>query len=392
MVFHARLPTFDSLFYEVNSSIVTVVPTRIKNWSIFAFIAGYHLLLVVLLPFYIMVFSWESFVLFFVTFVISGISITAGYHRLFSHKTYTAEPLYEWVILLVSALALQESALRWSNDHRFHHIHVDTEKDPYNIKRGFWYAHVWWLFTFNDPIDPRLVSDLTKNKRVMFQYKYYFLLAFGMNAAVLGIGCLFMHPIAALVGGVVLRVFAVHHCTWLINSLAHFWGCKTYSKELTAVDNAVLAFFTFGEGYHNYHHTMAHDYRNGIRWFHFDPTKWFIWTASKFGLASNLRSVNSIRVQQTLVSKDKHLLLEKISREIDDTSHEVRRKLEELSAVFEQKTAVLMDKLKELRETTKENRRPLLIETRQLKQELKDLWKSWLSLTQFTVQRYSIVH
>lgn len=364
----------------------------IKKRKIFAFIAGYHLLLVALLPAYVKFFSWNSCLLFFVTFVIAGVSITAGYHRLYSHKAYTAKPLYEWVVLLVSGLALQESVLRWCNDHRFHHSHVDTEQDPYNIKRGFWYAHMWWLFTFEDPIDPRLVSDLMKNKRVMFQHNHYFLLALGVNVVVIGIGCLFMHPIAALVGGGLLRVFAVHHCTWFINSIAHFWGCKTYSKELSAVDNAVLAFFTFGEGYHNYHHTMAHDYRNGIRWFHFDPTKWLIWTASKVGLASNLRSVSSIRVQQTLVNKDKHLLLEKISREIDETSCEVRKKLEELSAVFEQKTTLLTEKLKELRETKKENRRPLLDETRQLKQELRGLWKSWLSLTQFTVQRYSIVH
>lgn len=365
---------------------------RIKNWGIFVFITGYHLLLVALLPAYIKAFSWESLLLFFVTFVIAGLSITSGYHRLFSHKTYTAKPFYEWVVLLASGLAVQASALRWSNDHRLHHSHVDSDKDPYNIKRGFWYAHILWLFAIDDPLNPRVVADLMKNKRVMFHDRHYALLTLGVNAAVFLVGCMFMHPIAALVGGVLLRVFAVHHCTWLINSWAHVWGSKTYSKELSAVDNAMLAFFTFGEGYHNYHHTMANDYRNGVCWFHFDPTKWVVWTASKLGMVSDLRSFSSIRVQQTLVKKDKFLLLERISREIDETSHELRHKLEDMSAAFEHKTALLIDKLKELKESTSENRRMLLIETRQLKQELRAMWKSWISLTQFTVRRYSIAY
>ena len=109
-------------------------------------------------------------------------------------------------------------------------------------------------------------------------------------------------------------------------------------------------------------------------------------------MVSDLRSFSSIRVQQTLVKKDKFLLLERISREIDETSHELRHKLEDMSAAFEHKTALLIDKLKELKESTSENRRMLLIETRQLKQELRAMWKSWISLTQFTVRRYSIAY
>ncbi len=364
---------------------------RIVNWGTFSAIAGYHLVLIALLPFAFGSFNQATWIIYLVTFILSGLAITAGHHRLFAHKTYDASPVYEWFWLMMSALAGQMSALSWSNDHRIHHSHVDTEKDPYNINRGFWYAHVWWLFV-NPliPIDERIVGDLLKNKRVMFQHKYYGWIFLAVNGAVFGIGCLFMSPLASFVGCVLLRIFTIHHCTWFINSLAHMWGSRTYSAEQTAADNAVLAFLTFGEGYHNYHHTLANDYRNGVRWYHFDPTKWLIWTASKIGLVSNLRWVNDIRIQQTLVKNDKQLLLERIRHEIDETALELRQNLEELSKQFETKAAELTKAYRELKVATEERRRVLLLEIKRLRQELHADWKNWVSLTELTEKHYSL--
>lgn len=366
---------------------------EIKNKSTFAAIAGYHLLLLVLVPIYFREFNFATFVLYFVTFVLSGFSITAAHHRLFAHKTYNASPAWEWFWLFMSALAGQMSALSWSNDHRVHHSHVDTDKDPYNINRGFWYAHVGWLFV-NDqiPINERISSDLLKNPRVMFQHNYYGWIFLGVNTAVFGIGCLFMSPMASFLGCVLLRIFTIHHCTWFINSLAHIWGSRTYSKEQTAADNALLAVLTFGEGYHNYHHTIANDYRNGIRWFHFDPTKWLIWTASKIGLVSELRWVHNIRIQQTLVKNDKHLLLDRIRHEIDESAAELRMKLEELSKTFEAKSAELMKAYRELKVATEERKRILLVEIKRLRRELKEAWNSWVSLAAMTEKRYALAH
>lgn len=365
---------------------------RIKNWGIFAFVVGYHVLLLALLPAYISLFSWSALALFAVTWAVSVFSITAGYHRLFSHNTYKAKPVYEWGCLLASSLAVEASALQWSHDHRIHHSHVDTDRDPYNINKGFWYAHVWWLFTYNAPMDERLVKDLLKNPRVMFQHRHYVLMTVLVNLAVFGIGCLFVSPLASFLYGVLLRLFAIHHCTWFINSLCHVWGARTYAKELTAVDNAILALVTFGEGYHNYHHTMANDYRNGVRWYHFDPTKWLIWTSSKLGLVSDLRWVSDVKLRQMLVKKDKNLLLERIKHEIDETSKELHHKLESLSENFEAKAAALLSKLKELRDATEERRHLLEIEIRQLQKELRAMWNTWVSLTEFTSSRYELHH
>jgi len=365
---------------------------RIKHWDNFAFIAGYHLLLLLLFPLFIKHFEWSALVLCGVTYILGGLAITAGYHRLFSHRAYKASPFWENLNLFCATLAVEASALQWSNDHRIHHTHVDTEKDPYNIHRGFFYAHVGWLFVHHEPIQDKLVKDLKKNPRVMFQYNHMLSISLISNGLVFAIGCFFMHPIAALVAGVLLRVFLIHHCTWFINSLAHMWGSKTYAKEQTAVDNGILALLTFGEGYHNYHHAMANDYRNGIRWYHFDPTKWVIWTCSKIGITSDLKRVHKVRLQKLLVRKDKDLLLERFKTEIDEKTIELKKRAEELAHTFEDKASEVLRKVRELKDATDAKRAELKREIRELKRELRIHWKEWIELTQYVVRNYQLSH
>ena len=150
----------------------------------FAFVVAYHIALVVLLPAFISVFSWTVVAFFLVTYIMGGMSITVGYHRLYAHKAYSANPFFEWCVLLSSALAFEMSALKWSHDHRIHHNHVDTDKDPYSIEKGFWYAHILWLFDYKRDFDKSLVADLMKNPRVMLQDKYYGLFLLGVNISV----------------------------------------------------------------------------------------------------------------------------------------------------------------------------------------------------------------
>ncbi|MCZ6673746.1 MAG: fatty acid desaturase [Verrucomicrobia bacterium] len=365
---------------------------RIKHWDNFTFIAGYHLLLIMLIPAFVAHFEWSALVLCFVTFMLGGFAITAGYHRLFSHRTYKASPFFESLNLFFATFAVEASALQWSHDHRLHHNHVDTDKDPYNIHRGLFYAHIGWLFTHQVPFNDRIVQDLKKNPRVMFQYKHMVVLSLISNGLVFAIGCLFMHPIASLFGGLLLRVFLIHHCTWFINSLAHVWGSKTYAKELSAVDNGILAFLTFGEGYHNYHHAMANDYRNGIRWYHFDPTKWLLWICSKIGLVYDLRRVHKVRLQKLLVSKDRELLLERFKSELDEKTIELRKRAEELAHTFEETASLILKKIRELKDTTDAKRKMLKHEIRELKRELRIQWKAWIELTQFAVRNYHFAH
>ena len=365
---------------------------KIKNWSIFVFVVLYHLLLIALIPMAISVFSWGAFFFFFVTYIIGGMSITAGYHRLFAHKAYAAKPIYEWIVLIGSLFAFEMSALKWSFDHRLHHNHVDTEKDPYSIDKGFWYAHILWLFDYDRKFDAKLVPDLLNNPRVVFQDKYYIPLALGVNALIVGIGCLFMDPLASLYFGFLLRMAMVHHCTWFINSLCHTIGAKTYARELSAVDNAALAVLTFGEGYHNYHHAFAADYRNGIRWYHFDPTKWIIWLSSKIGLTKNLRSVNSIVLLKSLVQKDRRLILNRLSEEVDEIASEWTHKVETLAEQFDEISSALSSKIRELKTVKGMQKIDLEKEVKTLKSNLNTTWDEWIQMTRIAAKKFELAH
>ncbi|WP_333608402.1 acyl-CoA desaturase [Arsukibacterium sp.] len=230
-----------------------------------------------------------------------GISITAGYHRLWSHKTYDAHPILQWIFAIGGAFALQNSAIHWSSDHRVHHRHVDNnEKDPYSAGRGFWYSHIGWMlrdYQGAEYHDYSNVRDLQKNPILAFQHKYYLALTLVTNIGIpLLLGWLSGNMLGMILTVGVLRLVLSHHFTFFINSLAHIWGTQPYTDQNSARDNGVLAFLTYGEGYHNYHHIFEYDYRNGIRWWQFDPTKWLIKTCSWLGLTHNLRTVPEERI------------------------------------------------------------------------------------------------
>jgi stearoyl-CoA desaturase (Delta-9 desaturase) len=233
---------------------------------------------------------WEP-VLAFGLFMAIGIGIGSGYHRYFAHRTYECHPAAESVLLFFGALALQNSALRWARDHRDHHRFTDTDKDPYSVTRGVIWAHVLWVF-YKEPPDANFdnVPDLLKNPRVMWQHRWSRFLGIGVGLGLPTlVGALFGRPFGGLLWGGFLRIVLVHHTTFLINSAAHLWGKQPYAAEISARDNWFLAFFTHGEGFHNFHHVFPSDFRNGIRWYHWDPNKWAIQVMRLTGLARNLR-------------------------------------------------------------------------------------------------------
>lgn len=243
--------------------------------------------------------EWSQIALAVAFYFITGMSITGGYHRLFSHRTYKANNFVKLMYLLFGAATFQNSALKWCSDHRIHHNHVDSEKDPYNINKGFWYAHIGWIFYQEKEIDPKYPKDLLNDKLVMWQHRNYLWLCVAMGfilPTVIG------HFLGSALGGFALagvgRLVFVHHCTFFINSLCHIVGTRPYTDSNTARDSAIMAVFSYGEGYHNYHHFFPTDYRNGIRWFHFDPTKWMIKSLSFVGWTNELKKVPEKLINQ----------------------------------------------------------------------------------------------
>lgn len=359
------------------------------NWIPFLFLVSYQLLLLALLPFYFLYNTPSLGVVIsaIVLLYLTGLSITGGYHRYFAHRSYRTGSVMEAILLFFGSMAIQGSALRWAFDHRIHHANVDTDEDPYSIKKGFWFAHFMWIYEKPRQIDPKIVSDLLRNKLVVFQDRYFALLIIVTNLiAFLFVGWLFNDYLGAFAIAVGLRLFALHHFTWFINSLAHTWGEKPFSQEMSAVDNYFLSMLTFGEGYHNYHHTYANDYRNGIRWYHFDPTKWLIWSLNKLGLVHSLKKTDPITIQKRMVLESKTLLLEQIKQKCFMKKEELEKIVQDLSDTIVAKIAQF-NQLKQQylqtkkKQTSRETAKELKYELKHLKKSLKYDWRQWMLLS-----------
>jgi stearoyl-CoA desaturase (delta-9 desaturase) len=284
-----------------------------------------------------------------------GVSITAGYHRLWAHRAYGAHWSVRSFFMLFGAMALQNSILIWGSQHRTHHRFVDdVDRDPYSARRGFWFSHMGWILRDypSGRNDFTNAKDLERDPIVMFQHRWYFPLAIAMNVGLpLALGWAVGDLWGVFLLGGLLRLVVNHHFTWFINSLAHMWGSQPYTDENTARDNAALAFLTYGEGYHNFHHIFQNDYRNGVRWWQWDPTKWLISVLAWFRLASNLKRVPDLwihraqlamqfkRMEAALETRrgrvgDAHI--ERIKARIAEESAAFRRALEEWSKVRDQ--------------------------------------------------------
>lgn len=346
-------------------------------WPVFLFIAGYHLFLIFALPIYFMHHPFPPLSLIGWTFALvflSGLAITSGYHRLYSHGSYKTHPVIEAIFLFFASLATQGSALRWCNDHRLHHAFVDTEKDPYSVTKGMLHAHVLWMFYKSKEIDPKVVSDLMRSKMLRFQNKYYVFCMLATNViAFLAVGWMVGDFLSAFLFAWWVRLLCLHHTTWCINSLAHYWGTKFYSQEHSAVDNYLISLLTYGEGYHNYHHTFSNDYRNGIRWYHFDPAKWLIWTLHKLGLAYHLKQIHNDRIVRQLLLHHKDQILEKIKTSL---SHQKDLMAAKITLICDHLSEQLVRK-QALLERYREGQKELLSDIRDLKRNIKDDWKKW---------------
>jgi stearoyl-CoA desaturase (delta-9 desaturase) len=272
-----------------------------------------------------------------------GISICAGYHRFFSHKSYEAARPVQYFYAFFGAMAAQNSILWWSSSHRVHHKYVDKDWDPYNIQRGFWWAHILWIFYRNPQRDDTFANspDLLANPIVMWQHKWHkvILIAGGFGLPTL-IGAAFGDPLAGLLWGGFLRLVVIHHTTFFVNSLAHQLGEPLFNSEVSARDNWLVALLTLGEGYHSFHHRFPADFRNGIRWYQWDPAKWWIGTLRYVGMARNLLSTPLPQIEQARMRAAIRAVEPKIATAQEKLAAEVRRRLDVAAAHLEKALAL----------------------------------------------------
>ena len=313
----------------VNISFLTLTPViGIAGTALYTWYAGFSLWMPLLtLGMYLAV----------------GMSICAGYHRFFSHKSYEAHPAVQVFYAIFGAMAAQNSILWWSASHRVHHKYVDKDWDPYNIKRGFWWAHIFWIFYKADvrPDSFDNSPDLLKNKIVMWQYRWHkvILIVGGFGLPTL-IGAAFGDPIAGLLWGGFLRIAVIHHTTFFVNSLAHMLGKPAYNAEVSARDNWLVALLTLGEGYHSFHHRFPADFRNGIRWYQWDPAKWFIAALHGVGLAEELKTTAPPQIEQARMRAQLRIVEPQIAAVSHPTVDEVRRRIDKALEHIERAVAL----------------------------------------------------
>ncbi|KAJ2481641.1 stearoyl-CoA 9-desaturase [Coemansia sp. RSA 2131] len=244
----------------------------------------------------------ETLALMVVVYLISGLGITAGYHRLWAHTAYSATYPLQVFLALAGSAAVQGSIFWWARDHRVHHRYTDTFRDPYNALEGFWHSHLGWMLVKKDRrrLGYADTSDLKTDPVIRWQHKYYplLVLTFGVFVPILIAGLGWGDWRGGFFYAVVLRMVLLHHATFCINSLAHTIGRRTYDDVQTARDSWITALVTMGEGYHNFHHQFPNDYRNAIRFYQYDPTKWFIRIASTMGLAYDLKTFPANEIEK----------------------------------------------------------------------------------------------
>jgi len=214
-------------------------------------------------------------------------AITAGYHRLFSHRAYATGRVFQFLLAFLAQASGQKSVLWWAAKHRLHHLHSDTSEDPHSPRHGgAFHSHIGWVFDRrHDHTDLVKVADLARFAELRWLHKYE-----ALPPILLAGLCLLIAGWPGLVIGFCWSTTLVYHATFSINSLAHLRGKARYLTGDDSRNNAVLAFVTMGEGWHNNHHAYQSSARQGFRWWEFDATYAVLRLLSALRLVSDLKS------------------------------------------------------------------------------------------------------
>ncbi|GKZ20894.1 stearoyl-CoA 9-desaturase [Aspergillus brasiliensis] len=237
----------------------------------------------------------------------TALGITAGYHRLWAHRSYTATLPLRITLALAAGGSVQGSARWWARLHRSHHRYTDTERDPYSVHKGLFYAHFGWMVLKQNParFGRTDISDLNADPVVVWQHRHFLkiVILMGLVVPMLVAGLLWEDWWGGFVYAGILRIFFVQQATFCVNSLAHWLGEQPFDDRNSPRDHVLTALATMGEGYHNFHHEFPSDYRNAIRWYQYDPTKWAIWIWGRVGLARDLKMFRENEIEKGRVQQ-----------------------------------------------------------------------------------------
>jgi stearoyl-CoA desaturase (delta-9 desaturase) len=259
--------------------------------------------------------DWSDLAVLAVMYVLTGYGVTLGFHRLLTHRSFQTHKPVEYALASIGSMAVQGPVMTWVADHRKHHAHTDKDGDPHSphghgggIKAaiaGLWYAHMGWLFDRAGEAAPeRYAKDLYEDRGMRAIQRGFplfvlagFVIPFGLGWAIGG--TLADGFTGALWGGAV-RIFLLHHVTWSINSVCHFFGTRRFAIDDHSTNVFWLSLLSFGESWHHNHHAFPRSAVHGLRWWEIDPTAWLVRAMRKLRLAWNVVEITPERQRQKL--------------------------------------------------------------------------------------------
>ncbi len=261
-------------------------------------------------------FNWVYLAIMAGMYLVSGLGITIGFHRYFTHKSFdTSKPVAAF-LGIAGSMAVEGSLLDWAATHRSHHQHSDGDGDPHSphaygggfwgVLRGAWHSHVGWFLSNRPKLEKRYIVDLLKDPMIRRVDSLFLLwVALGLAIpAVLG-GLLTMSWMGVLLGflwGGLVRVFLVHHVTWSVNSVCHIWGSRPFRSHDHSRNNPIFGVLALGEGWHNNHHAFPASARHGLKWWQFDISYIVIKAMSYVGITRNVRVPSRERINAKLAA------------------------------------------------------------------------------------------
>ena len=252
--------------------------------------------------------------IFFVMYVVTGLGITVGYHRLLTHRAFQVSKPIEYAFAIAGSMALEGPPIAWVADHRLHHAHTDEEGDPHSPHvghgagiKGLWHAHAGWLMrTQGDAAFRKYAGELTEDKGMRWISRNFVYFA-GLSLLIPFVAGFILHGFSltaalwTLLWAGFVRIFFIHHVTWSINSICHVFGRRRFDIEDKSTNVAWLALVTFGESWHHNHHAFPRSARQGLGRWELDPSAMFIWTLEKLGIARDVVRIAPERQAQKLV-------------------------------------------------------------------------------------------
>jgi stearoyl-CoA desaturase (delta-9 desaturase) len=245
--------------------------------------------------------GWSDIAVFAIMYIATGLGITVGFHRLFTHRAFKTRPAVRAVLAALGSVAIEGPVISWVADHRKHHAFSDRPGDPHSphvdhgggwagALRGLAHAHMGWLFLHTHRgRRSRYAPDLLADPVVAFIDRTFIFWALGGLAASFGLGWAIGGSLATALTGLLwggaVRLLVLHHATYSINSLCHFFGRQRFNTPDESRNLAWLSIFTFGEAWHNNHHAFPTSARHGLKAWELDPSAMVIWALERIGLA-----------------------------------------------------------------------------------------------------------